>query len=189
MESLLPRGRSENFELTPKKGYYYSQPLVAWAAIEDCTAELCRIMHLCMYKKSTATSTAKCGLQRVYIQATAEMIHRCFEKELQGDENLLFRVGMHLMPLYKTLCKLKMEELSVTYPVYATPRGDRKADPVYKELRETIKIIDMTYRNLGLKGASAPSLSPPKGVSYGYEDELFEEEPEKPKLDLGDSDD
>ena len=183
--SLIPDEHKQSFKLPPRKGTYHNLPLVAWSPIEECIAELCRIDSMCEYVKTTAIKTVKCGLQKSYMKATAEMIHRCFEKELQDNENLLFKVGMQLMPLYRALCKLKMEELAVSYPVYSTPRGDRKADPVYKELRETIKSINQCYRDIGLKGGNAADLPIPKGVSYGYEDELFEEEPEKTKLDLG----
>ena len=86
---------------------------------------------------------------------------------------------MHLMPLYKTLCKLKMEELAVTQPVFATIRGDRKADPVYREIRETMKIIMACWKDLGLSSMElgvGPRITP-RGDT-GYEDEMFEEEPE-----------
>lgn len=124
---------------------------------------------------------------RAYISSVSDMIHRCYHDQLQADEQLLFRVGMHLIPLYKTLCKLKMEELGVTDPVFLTIRGDRKPDPVYREIRETIKLIMLCWKDLGLQGMEMGANLPlnPRG-DKGYEDELFEEEPaEKPKLNIG----
>jgi hypothetical protein len=119
------------------------------------------------------------------------MIHRCYREQLEQDETLLFKVGMHILPLYKTLCKLKMDELSTVHPIFVTHRGDRKADPVYKEIRETIKMINMAWKDIGLRKPSEPiePVKVPRGVAPGFEDALFEEEPEednnKPKLDIG----
>jgi hypothetical protein len=183
---MLP-GDGRTYDLPVSKGHYQSIPLVAWAAIENCMPTLCHIEHLCSYQKTDGRKMRKCGLQKNYIQNVSSMIHRCFHKELGASESLLFRVGMHLMPLYKTLCKLKMEELSVHSPVTTTLRGDRKVDPVYKEIRETIKIVMMCWKDLGLDGSLLSGAGNVlRGVSRGYEDELFEEEPEenvtKPKL-------
>lgn len=100
---------------------------------------------------------------------------------------MLFKVGMHIIPMYLNLCALKMEALSVVHAVDTTHRGDRKADPVYKEIRETIKHINLAWKDIGLRKPSDP-VEPryvPKGVAEGFEDAMFAEPPDKPKLDLG----
>jgi hypothetical protein len=190
--------------MKPRKGTYYGKPLVAWAVIEDCTAYdekglesiedptqlakllagRCRIQHLCDFAKSENGRVKKCGVQRAYISAVSDMIHHCFHVQIAKDEQLLFRVGMHLIPLYKTLCKLKMEELSVSNPVFLTIRGDRKADPVYREIRETIKMIMACWKDIGLQGTELGAIPVNPRGDTGYEDELFEEEPEKTKTKL-----
>ncbi len=210
MGNMFPeQGRA--YTLTPRKGTYGDKPLIAWAAIEDCTAyeegELesiedptslakllagrCRIQHLCTYKKSTNGKTRKCGVQISYINAVSEMAHRCFRLQLQADEQLLFRFGMHLIPLYKTLCKLKMEELAVSNPVFLTMRGDRKADPIYREIRETVKLLMTCWKDLGLQGTELGGIEPNPRGDTSYEEELYEDEPveESPKLDLGNLED
>jgi hypothetical protein len=61
------------------------------------------------------------------------------------------------MPLYKILCKLKIEEMGVVQAVLPGKYGAR-ANPVYKEIRETIKLIAYMWKSIGLgKGGDFPS--------------------------------
>jgi len=180
----------ENYTVKTTKGYYGNASLTAWVSIPNCFPDTCRIVNLCVYRKTTnPEKPIRCGTVRSYMSSVGAMVHRCFQDQLQSDEYMLFKVGMHLMPLYLTLCKLKIEELAVEHAVEVTHRGDRKADPVYKEIRETIKMINLAWKDVGLRKPSDP-IEPkkvPKGVAEGYEDLLFEEEPQeddKPVLEI-----
>ena len=188
---------SRSYTMKLKKGYYYNKPLVAWAAVDKCNADRCRVVAMCSYEQSSNGRNVKCGVQRSYIQTVSEMIHQSFHLQIKNDQQLLFRIGMHLIPLYKTLCKLKMAELAISDPVFTTIRGDRKADPVYREIRETVKLIMMCWKDLGLQGSELGGIEPSPRGDTDYEAELFEEEPETvaektsnppaqpPKLDIG----
>ncbi|MCP3681909.1 MAG: hypothetical protein GY861_04390 [bacterium] len=83
------------------------------------------------------------------------MIFKNFSDVL--DEPMLYQIGIHLMPLYKNLCKLKIEELGVKQAVTMNTKSGRdQINPIYKEIREHIKIIQMMWRDIGLKGAQLP---------------------------------
>ena len=66
------------------------------------------------------------------------------------DEPTFYRVGMHLMPMYRTLCRLKIEELGVNHIITTSDTGRKQANPIYKEIRDTIKLIDSLWHSLGL---------------------------------------
>ena len=82
--------------------------------------------------------------------------HRCrIEEQCHYQKTgKAWRVGMHLIPMYKTLCKLYMDELAVTHPTYESDKGTRHSHPVYKEIRDTLKMIMMIWKDIGLEGAS-----------------------------------
>lgn len=188
MRHILPPD-DRSFAITPKKGHYENLRMVAWTAVSDCTGERCRIYTECNYNKDF-----KCGLMKQYLSTICEMIHREFRDLImhpERGEKFLFQIGMHLLPLYKTLGKLKMEEHAVLYPVYMSEKGIRKADPVYKEIRDTIKLIQAMWKELGLNAPVPPQAFPDPSASgadsgyttmFGRPDKLPDARPVKPSL-------
>lgn len=117
--------------------------LFSWDAINDCTDTRCIASEFCTYDRR-----GKCTIQANYLRAFSEVMFNNF-----GDffsEADFYYVGMHLTPLYKTLCKLKIEELAVTRVVNVDEKGIRRVNPVYKEIRETIKLINILWKSMGM---------------------------------------
>jgi hypothetical protein len=54
------------------------------------------------------------------------------------------------MPLYVNLAKLYVYEAALMSPGFVDNKGNPKINPVYKEIRETIRSIDLQWKNLGL---------------------------------------
>jgi hypothetical protein len=147
-----------------RKGNEEGNPVVAWSAIMDCLRDRCRIEDQCHYQKK-----GKCDVQVQFLQVTLEMI-RMENPALKYNQ--AYRIGLHLVPLYKTLCKLYMDELAVSHPTYTTEKGTRQSHPVYKEIRDTLKMIMMVWKDIGLEGsamssASAPVMPESKGYARG----------------------
>ena len=128
------------------KGKLGEYELYSWDAISDCLGEECACHSVCEYSK-----IGKCRLQLNYLKGITNIIYRNYKEKL--DEPTCFRVGMHLIPLYGILCRLKMEEMMVTKTVHITKAG-LKIHPIYKEIRETIKSIENMWRSLGFVGFS-----------------------------------
>lgn len=123
--------------------------LFSWDAIDSCYPE-CKLYDYCSFEK-----IGRCTLQVKYIRALSEVIFENFADDL--DESTMYRVGIHLVPLYKMLVKLKMEEILVKNYV-----KDGKVTPILKEIRETIKTIEQMWMVLGLsktklRGTHIPS--------------------------------
>jgi len=115
----------------------------AWDAVPDCTAEQCPAFANCIYDKKD-----KCKVIREGLKGLSFVLFRNFREKMTEDQ--LWRIGMHLMPLYRMLFRLNIEELGVDRVIVEDMRGIRRINPLYKELRETIKTIDLTWKAIGI---------------------------------------
>ena len=118
--------------------------LFSWDVVPPCNGELCPANHLCDYTKDLG----KCLVTSTYLRAAAQTIFQNFSEIL--DEPTLYRIGIHLMPAYRTLCRLKIEELGVTKVISISSQGKPTANPIYREIRETIKLVEFLWEKLGL---------------------------------------
>ena len=116
--------------------------LKGWDSVSDCTGEDCGLKNKCKY-----IHKGKCSVQMAYMKNFCDTIFTAYK---YMNEYALFKVGMHLMPLYSHLCKLKMVEASISDPVNMTAKGLVQIHPIYKEIRETLKSILMVSRDLHL---------------------------------------
>jgi hypothetical protein len=127
----------------------------SWDAVPMCRELDCPIVESCTYVKGP---TVKCHVHYQFLKSLSVVLYRNFSDVL--DESKLYRVGMHMMPLYKMLCKLLIEEHAVQNAVYEDGKGIRRAHPVFKEVRDTLQAISKEWRSLGLHspGSAGPGL-------------------------------
>lgn len=144
--------------LATYKGYFSKDTLYyAFDAIDNCIGERCRVYDECKYekpkvdKKTGEMTQKKCQHQRIFLKGVSLMIFRNYYETITEME--LFHVGMQLMPLYKTLCKLHLREMNINDPIYTDDKGIIRPNPIYKEIRDTIGQIQKTWRSLGLEEA------------------------------------
>jgi hypothetical protein len=126
--------------------------LVAWDCIQDCVPERCPIGTRCTYKHH---SDPKCAVQTEYLQTFVDTIFRTYR---YMDEAEMYKIGMHLVPLYSQLCRLKIVELGVGAVTYEDLRGVTKIHPIFKEIRDTLRVISSLWRDIGFTGPNAPAL-------------------------------
>lgn len=126
-----------------KKGTYHELSLYTWDAIPACTDTKCKANVICDFDRR-----GRCTVMIQYLKGTSVMLFKNFGEVL--DEPTFYRIGMHLMPLYRILCRLKIEELGITDIVRTTDTGRKQANPIYKEIRDTIKLVDQLWVSLGL---------------------------------------
>lgn len=137
-----------------------TRPLYTWDYVQECT-ERCPAYHgaTCHFDKGRMK---RCEVMGHYIRGAADTIICSLPENEDVDPLLLWRVGQHLMPLYQMLGRMKIEEATFSRVIYTDDKGRRKANPIFKEIRETLKQVETTWRNLGLKGV-APNASPTFG--------------------------
>jgi len=145
--------------------------LTEFYAINECTLDQCPIHLHCRHKKVRR----QCQIQVKYLRAMSDIILGNATLESFSPVQLM-KIGFHLQPLYRALCRLKMEELSLRRPTQLTNTGTRAMHPVYREIRETIKVITTVLKDLGIDDKKV------KKEEEGYYEGLFSEEEEKPPL-------
>lgn len=111
-------------------------------SVRDCNEDQCRLSDKCQYPKE-----GKCGVLMQYLD--------CLYKAILGtyrylDEAMLFKIGMQIVPLYLMLAKMQMAEMELTSITYVTEKGSVAAEPIYKEIRETMKAIHTMWKDLDL---------------------------------------
>lgn len=164
--------------LSVSRGHHKGEKaLFSWDITMDCTDTQCPAHSVCEYERA-----GKCKAMTLYLKGVTNVIIGNHIDEL--SEGQLYRVGMHLMPLYRTLIKMKIEELGVGRIVTTDDKGKRAAHPIYKEMREQIKLIEMMWKTIGIhevcNGVSMPDDGILSGGSYYDQMEreaLREEEP------------
>ena len=137
--------------------------LFSWDAINDCINEDCPAYEICHYEK-----TGKCRVQLSYIRGVQGIIFKNYSDT--ATETQLYKVGMYLNPLYINLCKFKIAELGVRKVIYHNKAGSKVINPIYKEIRETIKTIEAIWKSIGLdpddKAPFVPGSNPGKGDDW-----------------------
>ena len=133
------------------------KPLNAWDYIQECT-ERCPAYanNTCYYKKPQEGQRKRCTVMRTFLNGAIDAIMSTFKKDEVLNPKTLWRIGMHLIPLYQMLGRMKIEEATYFRVIYTDDKGRRKANPVYKEIRETLKQIETTWDKLGLGGKIGP---------------------------------
>jgi hypothetical protein len=145
-----------------------------WTAIQDCEGTECVSARVCPYFSTDINR--KCVVMMKYLKQVEKMTLDTFGNEM--DDFDLFRVGMHLVPLYKQLARFKIIEMSVTSRgiTEMTKSGTTKVNSLFKEIREVVKAIDSTWRELGVvKGKQPESPSIPVGANRSYYEQMEKE--------------
>jgi hypothetical protein len=160
----IPDGLRKKFTGTEiDKGMYEGQLcMYAWTAIPTCSGRGCPAYIECtcsdkdvaderrmMVLEGNDVEVPKCGILVDYMESISNIIFRNYGESL--TEPQLYRIGMHLFPLYKILGKLKIAELA-DGPVMTLDKGGiRRMSPIFKEIREQIKLIESTWSSIGLQ--------------------------------------
>jgi hypothetical protein len=119
--------------------------LYVWNTLSPCHKEECPIHDRCPH---ATEDISVCKIEKFYIDKVAEMAWNNFNKKFTEDQ--FFMVGMHILPMYRHLCRLKLWEWSVLHVMYEDERGKRHINPIYKEIREQIKAISAQWKGLGV---------------------------------------
>lgn len=114
-------------------------PVVMWDAVPKCDPSTCKMEEVCPHPKA-----GKCGVRVQYLTHVFETLIGQVDPD---DSMAMFQIGFHLVPLYQHLVQFKMEEFG-SRVMYAQDNGRRYINPVFKEIRETIKIISQVLRDI-----------------------------------------
>ncbi len=141
-----------------------TKQIITWEVAKPCHGERCPAYELCTYTNRDAERQVRCKVENTYLRSVSSVLYRNFITVL--DEPLLMRVGLHLMPIYQNLCRLKIAEIGIDSPVSADDKGKIFIHPIYKEIREHIKLLEQTWRSLGLTQYFIEA-EIPEGLDFG----------------------
>lgn len=148
------------------------QPVPIWDAIRDCDGERCELVHRCpYYDPEKGRPMKKCWIEMRYIDTVLDTFLEIDSKREEGMEALdLQKIGLHVIPLYQQLVRMKMKAHAIRRGEDVVGTGaSMKTHPVYKEIRSIIKDIDASLDRLGLGGKRTPS-----GGGLGLDDTDYE---------------
>ena len=121
------------------KGIVGGHRFAVWDYIGPCQGDECVIHDVCTYKDAKPTSdrqTKKCGIERYYMSVVFKPFADLVDK--LKDPFVMQWVGLHIIPLYHQLIKLKKFERSLASPIDISSKGDARIHPVLKEIRAVI---------------------------------------------------
>jgi hypothetical protein len=160
-KKLTPTHNVKLGKMVVSKGLDHDgESMYVWDVGQKCMHKSCPALEQCQYEEG-ASEGANCMVMQKYIRS-ASIILYANQKGLTSAQR--FQIGMHIMPLYKILCKLKIEEVGVTRIVSTTERGSLVANPLYKEIRDTIRAIDSVWKSIGAQDVKI-NISPDFGSS------------------------
>jgi len=134
--------------------------LFSWDITMDCTDQACPANNFCEYERN-----GKCKAMTLYLKGVTNVV---IGEHLDNlTEAQLFRIGMHLIPLYRTLVRMKIEELGVVRIIRADNAGKLAAHPIYKEMREQLKLIELMWKTIGLHDVACAVPLPDEGILLG----------------------
>lgn len=133
--------------LVIQKGRLDNIPIVMWDAIPQCDVENCPIGDTCPYQK-----VGRCSVRVKYLANVFEAVSSVPENM---DPITVLKIGMHIIPLYSQLCRFKMVEHNS--PVMLTDsKGNEKINPIFREIRETIKVCSVLLREINSEVSGLP---------------------------------
>lgn len=107
----------------------------------------------CIYQSCPYTKKGRCSLEQNYMNNVfGNLVNPDPKKGIADQLNdiELQRVGIHLIPLYHQLIKMKKEAFSVRNISHVNKQGSIKIHPVFAEIREIIRCISKEMKDLNI---------------------------------------
>lgn len=139
--------------------------LYSWDVLPMCRSDECPAAHYCHYLTGKA-EPERCWVIGKYIKHTVDVIFGNIGDKM--TEAQLFRVGTGLIPLYRNLARLKIEEAGLVSPNIETVKGTPVPHPIYKEIRAYIKDIEALWKSIGIENLDF-KYNVPSGVEFSDE--------------------
>ena len=113
-----------------------------------CTKSECPIYNKCPYNCKTKTESIKCQFEvQIINQIYVDYMKGIGDMMTQGQMDVF---GLTIMPLYIHLVRFQKWQTNITNMIYSDSKGVKRPHPVFKEIRETIKLLNSELRLSGL---------------------------------------
>ncbi len=135
-----------NLGLVVKRDKDLELPIVVWNNVMSCNSD-CVVCSSCeKYEKDT-----KCVKMAEYFNYILDSAINTYSSYM--NQKIMVQIGLHLMPLYAHLFKLKLYESTVPISQLMTvnKKGTMRTHPVYKEIRDAVHAVDNLWGKIGTK--------------------------------------
>ena len=158
--------------LYPKMGEVDGKALLRWDPATTCN-ETCVVYDECPYEKKGRCSLEMTYMNTIYRNLVNPDPAKGIAEYLSDFE--LQRVGLHLMPLYQQLVKMKKVAHAVENMIVSDKKGSLKIHPIFSEIRAVIRDIAKEMKEIGIEAKWKKKFGTVKGVGAGPGiDELME---------------
>ena len=127
--------------------------------VSFCTGEDCPVAPRCKF----VGKQVECVQEKQYMEMIVNSMLTKFTFSERLSKDLLFRIGVELMPLYRILYRLSVAEMGLNSSTNLNVRGDSIVNPIYKQMRETILAVSKVWQFIGIdsfaKGLNPPNFS------------------------------
>ena len=121
----------------------YKLTLYSWDVVPFCQVTACPAFKYCDYNKSV---NIRCPAQVTYMKHVVQIL--IFENPVI-DNMLCFRIGSELIPLYSMLFTFYIEQVGLEKKFWEK-NSKPYVHPVFKEIRETVKLIATLRQKIGI---------------------------------------
>ena len=153
-------------------GDFEGKAMLRWDPAVKCS-DACVLYEDCPYEKK-----GLCSLEMRYMNTIYKNIVNANPEKGIGELLSDFefqRVGLHLMPLYQQLVKLKKVAYAVESMIVSDKKGSLKIHPVFGEIRAVIRDIAKEMKEIGVEAKWKKKFGTVKGVGGGASiEELLE---------------
>lgn len=122
----------------------------SWDADVPCSHRACPAFASCPFDVKSGTE-GDCAVMTHYMKAIQAVVLGEISHKLTTSQ--LYRFGMQLLPLYRGLARMKIVEMGVRNLMIEGMKGGLTVHPIYREIRESIKLIEVLWRSIGLHEA------------------------------------
>ncbi|KKL81698.1 hypothetical protein LCGC14_1992160 [marine sediment metagenome] len=146
----LPQSYNVRFgTMKIRRGKLKDKSIISWDAIPDCRGEDCNSFRYCFAVDEAKNhgDTKRCLVMSSYLRSVSSIILSNYPTITESD---LLRVGLHLIPMYRNLCRLQIEEHGLRHIFRQNKGGNMVAHPVYDLIRNYILSIDTLWNRLNL---------------------------------------
>lgn len=159
------------------KGIMSKVQFSIWDSVPVCTTT-CIAYNQCPKRiKEDVLNPPKCAVRVRYLEAVLGTLKLGIKRK---DAITVHKIGMMLIPLYNQLVGMKIAELSMNQD--NNVMFGAKINPIYKEMRSTIQLIDKILDGFNIKGGhiGAPGTVTDTEINGNgaYYDTLFTKEGE-----------
>ena len=147
-DNVVPKLRVHKQEFALITGRFAEKTIKVALDYQICTKGECTSYAKCPYKCKLKTEPSKCQME-------VQLINRIYTEWINGVGDIMTQAqmdvfGLGIIPLYTHLVRFQKESSSTSNVVYSDNKGIKRVEPIFKEIRETIKLIHSELKSSGL---------------------------------------